>query len=99
LNAGILEGLLIIIRSNLVQDQTNVTADKTLDQWPTNTPGTIKSVDWDALGVSAARRLRAMGFDAGVMLTSLRKGGVIVVQVGRMTIAVRANQAAAFSIA
>ena len=71
----------------------------TLDQWPTDTPGTIAGADWDALGVSAARRLRAMGFENGAVVELVRKGGVIVVRLGRMTIALRASQAAAFSIA
>lgn len=71
----------------------------TLDEWPTDTPGTISGADWDALGLSAARRLRAMGFETGAAVELIRKGGVVVVRLGRMTIALRATQAAAFSIA
>lgn len=71
----------------------------TLDQWPTDTPGTITAADWDGLGTSASRRLRAMGFETGAAIQLVRKGGVVVVRLGRMTIALRATQAAAFNIA
>ena len=52
------------------------------------------------LGETAARRLRALGFDDGVAVEALHKGGMIAkdpiaVRVGRMTVALRKLQAAA----
>jgi ferrous iron transport protein A len=70
----------------------------TLDKWPLDTPGKIARVDWHALGISAARRLRAMGFEAGAEIETIRQGGVIAVRIGRMTVGVRATQAAAVDV-
>jgi ferrous iron transport protein A len=71
---------------------------------PLNQPATIASIDWAVLGEAGARRLRALGFDAGVMVEALHYGGVIAkdpiaVRVGRMTVALRRSQAVAVSLA
>jgi Fe2+ transport system protein FeoA len=50
------------------------------------------------LGTSAARRLRAMGFETGAEIETIRRGGVIAVRIGRMTVGVRATQAAAVDV-
>lgn len=71
----------------------------TLDQCPPDSGGTITRIDWQALGLAAGRRLRAMGFEVGERVETLRQGGVALVKVGRMTIAIRAGQAAHIEIA
>jgi ferrous iron transport protein A len=91
---------LIINRSNLLRLRDNVT----LDQLPLNQPAHVESINWALLGEAGARRLRALGFDAGVKVEALHYGGVIAkdpiaVRVGRMTVALRKAQAAAVELA
>jgi ferrous iron transport protein A len=72
-----------------------------LDQLPLRTPSRIASIAWDALDVSAARRLRELGFDEGVAIEALHRGafkGPIACQVGRMIVALRRSQAGAVSV-
>ena len=74
-----------------------------LAELPLNQRATIARIDWTILGETAARRLRALGFDDGVLVEALHKGGMIAkdpiaVRVGRMTVALRKSQAAAISL-
>ncbi len=74
-----------------------------LDHLPFNSPATIASIDWAALGDTMARRLRACGFEDGALVEALHHGGgfakdPIAVRIGRMTIAVRRAQAAAIDV-
>jgi ferrous iron transport protein A len=76
----------------------------TLDQLPLNQPASISSINWKLLGEAGARRLRALGFDSGVVVEALHYGGMIAkdpiaVKVGRMTVALRKAQAAAVELA
>ena len=71
---------------------------------PPGQPATIASIDWDALGHAGARRLRALGFDEGMAVETLHRGGLIAkdpiaVRIGRMTVAIRKGQAAAVTLA
>ncbi len=73
-----------------------------LDELPLNTPAVIEHVDWERLG-DGARRLRALGFDHGVAVEPLHRGGLfgrdpIACRVGRMTVALRRAQAAAVTV-
>lgn len=74
-----------------------------LDHLPLNSPATIASIDWSALGDTASRRLRAFGFEDGAAVEALHYGGgfaqdPIALRIGRMTIALRRAQAAAISV-
>jgi ferrous iron transport protein A len=76
----------------------------TLDQLPLNQPASVASINWKLLGEAGARRLRALGFDSGVVVEALHYGGIIAkdpiaVKVGRMTVALRKAQAAAVELA
>ena len=42
-----------------------------LAELPLNQPATIAAIDWVVLGETATRRLRALGFDAGVIVETL----------------------------
>ena len=70
-----------------------------LDTLPPDTPATIAQIDWAGLGGVAARRLRAFGFEDGAKIETLHFGGIIAkdpisFRIGRMTIALRREQAA-----
>jgi ferrous iron transport protein A len=74
-----------------------------LDTLPLNTPATITQIDWGVVGETAARRLKAFGFEDGVGIEALYYGGMIArdpiaFRIGRMTIALRRAQAAAISV-
>jgi ferrous iron transport protein A len=69
-----------------------------LDELPLGRPSRIASIDWSHLGPQEARRMRELGFDDGVGVTTLHRSafrGPIACQVGRMIIALRRAQAAA----
>jgi ferrous iron transport protein A len=74
-----------------------------LDTLPLNTPATITQIDWALMGESAARRLKAFGFEHGVAIEALHFGGMIAqdpiaFRIGRMTVALRRAQAAAVKV-
>jgi ferrous iron transport protein A len=74
-----------------------------LDQLPLRLPAHISAIDWASLGEAEARRLRELGFDEGVAVEALHRGGwfgrdPIACRVGRMTVAIRRAQAAAISV-
>lgn len=74
-----------------------------LDILPLRQPMHIDTIDWAALSPGEARRLRELGFDAGVTIETLHRAGwlgrgPIACRVGRMTIALRRSVAAAISV-
>jgi len=62
----------------------------------------VTHVDWAALDHAEACRLRHFGFDEGVMVEPLHLGPFgrdpLAVRVGRMTVAIRRNQARAIRV-
>lgn len=74
-----------------------------LDQLPQRQSATIDSIAWDVLDPGAARRLREMGFDAGVAIevrhrSGWRGRGPLACQVGRMLVAIQHGHALAISV-
>lgn len=73
-----------------------------LDNLPLNTPANITQIDWLALGEAGARRLKGFGFEPGIAIESIHTAlgkGPIALRIGRMTVALRRDQAAAVSVA
>ena len=75
----------------------------TLDQLPPRQRAEIVSVDWDALAPDEAKRLQALGIDAGARVAIAHRGvfggrDPIALLVGRMTLAIRRNHATAISV-
>ncbi len=71
-----------------------------LDQLPLNRAAVIRSIDWDVLPDQEGHRLRSLGFEPGVTIEAMHKGILmwrdpLAVRVGRMTVALRSNVAAA----
>lgn len=71
-----------------------------LDHLPLNQIAIIKGIDWESLPDQEGHRLRALGFEPGVTIEALHKGILmwrdpLAVRVGRMTVALRINVAAA----
>lgn len=71
-----------------------------LDQLPLNKIAVIRAIDWDILPDQEGHRLRSLGFEPGVKIEALHKGILmwrdpLAVRVGRMTVALRINVAAA----
>lgn len=68
-----------------------------------NVPGTVASIDWNALAPHEARRLREFGLDEGVEVELIKPGGWMggpaAVRIGRMTVALRRHVAEAIRIA
>ncbi|HTG37225.1 FeoA family protein [Sphingomonas sp.] len=62
----------------------------------------VQSVDWDALSVPEARRLRELGLDEGVAVEMVHRSGVgggpVACRIGRMTIALRRHVARAIHV-
>ena len=77
-----------------------------LDQLALNTPAMISHIDWGAVSDKEGRRLRELGFAAGMgvealhggLLASLIGGGPLACQIGRMTVAIRRSHAAAIEV-
>jgi ferrous iron transport protein A len=75
-----------------------------LDALPLRQKRRVTSIDWGAIPLSEGHRLRSLGLDAGVMVEPLHRGILfwrdpIAVRVGRMTIALRRQVAAAICCA
>jgi ferrous iron transport protein A len=71
-----------------------------LDQLPLNRAAVIRAIDWDVLPDQEGHRLRSLGFEPGVTIEAMHKGILVwrdplAVRVGRMTVALRSNVAAA----
>jgi ferrous iron transport protein A len=73
-----------------------------LGELPLRQRARIVSVDWESLAPQEARRLREFGFDEGVSIELLHQGPMgrnpIACRVGRMTVALRREQAVAISV-
>jgi ferrous iron transport protein A len=71
-----------------------------LDVLPLRQKRRVTRIDWAAIPAGEGHRLRSLGLDEGVMVEPLHKGILfwrdpIAVRVGRMTIALRRQIAAA----
>ena len=71
-----------------------------LDHLPLNRAAVIRAIDWDVLPDQEGHRLRSLGFEPGVTIEAMHKGILmwrdpLAVRVGRMTVALRSNVAAA----
>lgn len=80
-----------------------LTAPVSLAKLPKMRPATVATVDWDALAVPEARRLRELGLDEGVEVEMLHRsgllgGGPVACRIGRMTVALRRHVAAAIQV-
>jgi ferrous iron transport protein A len=74
-----------------------------LDEVALDQAAIIIRIDWTALGESAARRLRSLGFDIDAEVKPLHRGVLwssdpIAVRIGRMTVALRKAQAEAIEV-
>ncbi len=73
-----------------------------LESLPVRRPATITTIAWDRLAVPEARRLREFGFDEGVHVEILHRAtlfrGPVACRIGRMTVALRRNVAAAITV-
>lgn len=74
-----------------------------LDSLPPRLIAYIDRVDWDSLSPGEAQRLREFGIDEGSTIETLHRGGVLgqgalACQVGRMTVAMRREHAAAIHV-
>ena len=74
-----------------------------LHDLPLRRPADVESVDWDALSPAEGQRLREFGLYEGVRIEALHHSGFlgrgpIACRIGRMTIAMRRNHAAAISV-
>lgn len=63
----------------------------------------IIAIDWAGIPAADGKRLRALGFDAGVQISVAHRGvfggrDPLAVQLGRMTVALRRVHAAAVSV-
>ena len=75
----------------------------TLDQLPPRRRAEIVAVDWDVLAPDEAKRLQALGIDAGVRVAVAHRGvfggrDPIALLLGRMTLALRRSHAAAMTV-
>lgn len=78
-------------------------AGMTLDRLERGRAAVITGVDWSGLAEEEARRLRALGLDAGACVTVAHRGvfagrDPLAIEIGRMTVALRRVHAAAMSV-
>jgi ferrous iron transport protein A len=75
----------------------------TLDALPINVPARISAVDWAVLAPEEAKRLQALGIDAGAEVSIAHRGvfagrDPIAIAIGRMTVALRRAHASAMTV-
>ena len=75
----------------------------TLDQLLPRRQAEIVAIDWAALAPDEVKRLRALGIDEGAQVAIAHRGvfggrDPIALMIGRMTLALRRNHAAAMTI-
>ncbi|MBC2653041.1 ferrous iron transport protein A [Novosphingobium flavum] len=75
----------------------------TLDQLPIGQDARIVAVDWGVLVAEEAQRLRALGLDAGALVSVAHRGvfagrDPLAITVGRMTVALRRVHARAMQV-
>ena len=78
-------------------------AGMTLDQLPLGQQASITGVDWPSLPPEEAKRLQALGLDAGARVAVAHRGvfgggDPLAVTVGRMTVALRRFHAHAMTV-
>jgi len=76
----------------------------TLDHLGKRESAEILSVDWDRIAPDEGKRLRALGIDAGAMVTIAQRGifggrDPLAIEVGRTIVALRRSHARAMQIA
>jgi ferrous iron transport protein A len=74
-----------------------------LTDLPLRQPAYVDMIDWDVLSAAEGQRLREFGLCEGASVEALHHGGLwgkgpIACRVGRMTIAMRRNHAAAVTV-
>lgn len=74
-----------------------------LDLLPPGQAAYIDSIEWDQLTPGEAQRLREFGVDEGSTIETLHRGGflrrgALACQIGRMTVAMRRDHAAAIHV-
>ncbi|WP_028055898.1 FeoA family protein [Sphingobium bisphenolivorans] len=74
-----------------------------LTDLPLRQPAYVDLIDWNALSTSDGQRLREFGLCEGAVVEALHHGGLlgrgpIACKVGRMTVAMRRNHAAAITV-
>ncbi|MEZ5655138.1 MAG: FeoA family protein [Sphingobium sp.] len=74
-----------------------------LHQLPIGQPAYVDRIDWIDLALGDAQRLREFGFDEGVSIETMHRGGlfrkgVLACRVGRMTVALRREHADAIHV-
>ena len=75
----------------------------TLEGLAPGSSATITAIAWEGIALADAKRLRALGFDAGVEVSVAHRGvfggrDPLAVQLGRTTIALRRVHAEAISV-
>ena len=75
----------------------------TLDALPSGQPARVIPVDWALLAGEEAARLQALGIDVGARVAVAHRGVLggrdpLAISVGRMTVALRRNHAAAMQV-
>ena len=75
----------------------------TLDQLPPRRRAEIVAIDWGLLAPDEAKRLQALGIDAGARVAVAHRGvfggrDPIALLLGRMTLALRRSHAAAMTV-
>lgn len=74
-----------------------------LHHFPLRRPAYIDRIDWDALSPSEGQRLREFGVCEGASIEAVHRGGLfgkgpLACKIGRMTIAMRRDHAAAIEV-
>ncbi|WP_294196249.1 FeoA family protein [uncultured Sphingomonas sp.] len=73
-----------------------------LETLPRHQAAIVDDIDWSRLATPEARRLRELGFDAGVPVEVLHRaqlgGGPVACRIGRMTVALRRAVASAIRV-
>ena len=98
----------MLVRSRLlILTRTKRTAPRmvqpsSLESLPRRQSATVAAIDWARLAAPEAKRLRELGFDAGVSVEVLHRaalgGGPIACRIGRMTVALRRAVARAVAV-
>ena len=80
-----------------------MTTTISLDHLPSRRRAQIVAVDWDALAPDEAKRLQALGIEAGARVAIEHRGifagsDPIALRIGRMTVAIRRSHARAMTV-
>jgi ferrous iron transport protein A len=74
-----------------------------LTDLPLRQPAFVETIDWESLSSVEGQRLREFGLCEGASVEALHHGGLLgrgplAVKIGRMTVAMRRNHAAAVEV-